>query len=384
MKKTPSKSVRVGVIGIGGMGGGHAKSLQEGRIAGATLEAVSDISIDHLAKWQGVATFTDAEKMIRSGKIDAVVIGTPHFSHAPLSIAALKGGLHVLVEKPITVRKADAEEIIAAHRKTDRVFAIMFNQRTDPLYLTLREWISDGTLGRIQRIQWTITDWFRPHAYYVAGSWRGTWAGEGGGILMNQAPHQLDLWQWLFGMPARVRAIGGTGRYHAIEVEDDVTALFEYANGTTGVFISTTGEAPGINRLEIAGDNGLAIVDGRTLRFLKNDIPTSEFSRTTQNKFAKPPFKEEVLEIKEAGPQHAGILQNFVDAILTGKPLIAPGAEGIKSLELANAATISMFTNKPVDLPMKSGDFTKMLDLLIRKSKAKAAPKKKKAAAKKR
>ncbi len=365
-----SKGIRVGVIGLGNMGGIHARQFQDGKILGAHLAAVSDTIPANLDPWPHVARFEDANAMIHSGTVDAVVIVTPHFSHTPLSITALKAGLHVLVEKPLTVRKSDAEKIIKAHRKSRSVFAIMFNQRTDPLYRQVREWIDDGTSGPIQRIQWTITDWFRSEAYYKSGSWRGTWAGEGGGILLNQAPHQLDLWQWLFGMPSRVRAVGKPGRYHDIEVEDDVTAILEYANGATGVFVTTTGEAPGVNRLEIAADNGLLILDGRTLRFLKNKIPASEFNRTTEEKFAKPDFEEQTQVFQDAGSQHAGIFQNFIDTITRGVPLIAPGEEGIHSLELANALTLSLFNNKPVDLPMKSARFSRLLDTLIEKSKS--------------
>jgi predicted dehydrogenase len=367
---TPSsgKNLRVGVIGVGVMGTVYARHFQEGGIPGAQLAAVCATRPASLEPWKGVAAFTDPDALIHSGAVDAVVIVTPHYSHAPLGIAALKAGLHVLVEKPLTVKKSEAEKIVAAHRQTDRVFAIMFNQRTDPLYRQLREWIDAGALGPIRRIQWTITDWFRPEIYYKSGSWRGTWAGEGGGVLMNQAPHQLDLWQWLFGLPNRVRAVGGTGRHHDIEVEDDVTGLLEYADGTTGVFVTTTGEAPGVNRLEIAADNGLVISENRTLRFLKNRVPAGEFSRTASEKFAKPAVEEEVRAFPDAGSQHLGILQNFVEAIHEGKPLIAPGGEGLHSLELAHALMISLLESRPVDLPIDGAEFDRLLDALIEKS----------------
>jgi len=364
------KNIRVGVIGVGAMGAIYARLLQEGKIPGAQLAAVGATRQASLEPWKSLATFTDPGALIHSGAADAVVIATPHYSHAPLSIAALKAGLHVLVEKPLTVKKSEAEQIVAAHRQTDCVFAIMFNQRTDPLYCRLREWTRAGLLGAVRRIQWTITDWFRPEIYYQSGNWRGTWAGEGGGVLMNQAPHQLDLWQWLFGMPARVRAVGQTGRYHAIEVEDDVTAIFEYADGTVGVFVTTTGETPGVNRLEIAAENGLVISENRTLRFLKNQTPASEFSRISTQKFGKPAVEEKVETFPDTGSQHAGILGNFVEAIREGKPLIAPGEEGLHSLELANAMTVSLLQDKPVDLPMDAAEFTRLLDGLAGKSKS--------------
>jgi predicted dehydrogenase len=369
MISSSDKSLRVGVIGVGTMGATYARLFQEGKIPGAQLAAVCATRQASLEPWRSVTTFTDPDALIHSGAVDAVAIVTPHYSHAPLSIAAFKAGLHVLVEKPLTVKKLEAEKIVAVHRRTDRIFAVMFNQRTDPLYRQLREWIAAGTLGPIRRIQWTITDWFRPEIYYKSGSWRGTWAGEGGGVLMNQAPHQLDLWQWLFGLPARVRASGKTGRYHAIEVEDDVTALLEYPDGTTGIFVTTTGEAPGINRLEIAAENGLVISENRTLRFLKNQMPAGEFSRVSTEKFAKPAVEEKMETFPDSGSQHLGILRNFVEAIRDGKPLIAPGEEGLHSLELANAITVSLLKDKPVDLPMDPSEFAQLLDALIEKSK---------------
>lgn len=365
---TSSSSIRVGIIGMGSMGVNHARHLQEGKIPGAHLAAISDVLPANLEPWKEVAKFESGEALIASGKVDAVVIVTPHFSHAPLSIAAMKAGLHVMVEKPLTVKKSDGELIVEAHKKSKSVFGIMFNQRTDPLYRQIHQWVNDGTLGPIQRIHWTITDWFRSEAYYKSGSWRGTWAGEGGGILMNQAPHQLDLWQWLFGMPTRVRAFGRPGRYHDIEVDDDVTSIFEYANGPMGMFMTTTGEAPGVNRLEVAADNGLVIQEGRTLRFFRNKMSASEYNRTTKEKWHKPEFTEEVQEFKDSGEQHIAISKNFIRAIQTGEPLIAPGEEGLRALELANALTVSLLKEKAIDLPMDSAEFSQLLEELIQKA----------------
>ena len=233
-----------------------------------------------------------------------------------LASHALQNGLHVLVEKPISVHKADCERLMAAHTDSRQVFAAVLNQRTDPSYMKVREMIRNGELGEIRRINWIITNWFRSAAYYASSDWRATWAGEGGGVLLNQCLHNLDLFQWLFGMPQRVRGFCRMGRYHDIEVEDDVTAYFEYANDATAIFITSTGEAPGTNRLEVAAENGRLVLEDNALVFTKNEVPMSEFSRTTDKQFAGPATNESTFTFPNRGGQHVEILQNFVDAIL--------------------------------------------------------------------
>jgi predicted dehydrogenase len=310
--------------------------------------------------------------MAASGLVDAVLIATPHFQHTSLGVRALEAGLHVLVEKPISVHKADAERLIAAHSRKDLVFAAVFNQRTDPYYLRLREMIRGGELGEVRRISWTITDWFRTEHYYSSGTWRATWAGEGGGILLNQCPHNLDLLQWLFGQPRRVRAFCGFGRYHDIEVEDDVTAYLEFPNGATGVLTASTGESPGTNRLEVAAENGRIVYEGDRLVFTRNASPMTEFSRTAKASFDRPKTAESVDTYPDHGEQHLGILRNFAAAILEGAPLVAPGEEGLASLELANAFLLSSWTGRTVDLPIDAREYESLLKEKIAGSKPKA------------
>ena len=237
------KEVRLGIIGLGNMGKVHARSIVEGRIPRSRLTAVADSNAGALKDFPDAKGFTDSAELLKSGEVDAVIIATPHYSHTTIGVQALQAGVHVLVEKPISVHKADCERLIAAHKSKKQVFAAMFNQRTDPYYIKLRELIQSGELGEVRRINWIITNWFRTAAYYASGGWRATWAGEGGGVLLNQCPHNLDLWQWIFGRPQRVRAFCQLGRYHDIEVEDDVTAYMEYKNGATGVFITSTGDS---------------------------------------------------------------------------------------------------------------------------------------------
>ena len=354
-------SVRLGIIGLGNMGAAHAQSILAGKVDRLELAAVCDSGAARLAGFPNVRGFSDPAALIGSGAVDAVLVATPHYSHTPIGIAALRAGLHVLVEKPISVHKADCARLIAAHRRPAQVFAAMFNQRTDPCYRAIRRLLQDGGLGPVRRINWTITDWFRTDAYYASNAWRATWAGEGGGVLLNQCPHNLDLFQWLFGMPARVRAFCQFGRYHAIEVEDDVTAYLEFASGATAVFIASTGEAPGTNRLEIAADGGRIVYEGDRIECLRNAAPASEFSRTSRESFARPETVASVETASGHGGQHLEILANFVAAILDGAPLIAPAEEGIRSVELANAMLLSAWRNRTVELPLNGRTYERLL-----------------------
>ena len=362
------QELRVGVIGVGNMGSAHARAIAEGKVAGAVLGAVCDHHEHLCAHFAPARYFASARELVGSGEVDAVVVATPHYDHPESSITALNAGLDVLVEKPLAVDKADAERMLSAYAarpRSEQVFAEMFNQRTDPRYIELRRLISSGELGEIRRINWIITDWFRSEAYYRSSDWRASWRGEGGGVLLNQAPHQLDLWQWLFGMPRRVRAFCGFGRFHAIEVEDQVTAYLEYESGATGVFVTTTGEAPGTNRLEIAAELGKVLIEGDSIRFFRNEVAMSEFSKTTSECYSGPPVSSIELPITGRGPQHLGILQNFVDAIAGKAELVAPAVEGIRSVELANAMLFSALEDRSVELPLDSAAYRTRLEQLI-------------------
>jgi predicted dehydrogenase len=363
--------IRLGIAGLGNMGATHANSIRAGRISRLELAAVCDVNAAKLDQFPGIPGFTAADAMIASGLIEAVLIATPHYSHTTIGIAGLKAGLHVLVEKPISIHKADCERLIAAHRNERQVFAAMFNQRTDPAYGRIRALLHDGGLGEIRRINWIITNWFRTAAYYASSGWRATWAGEGGGVLLNQCPHNLDLLQWMFGMPVRVRAFCQFGRYHDVEVEDDVTAYLEFANGATGVFISSTGEAPGTSRLEITAEGGRVVYERDELHITRNAVPMSEFSRTAAQAFAQPDSADSLVPASDHGGQHNEILQNFADAILDGRPLIAPAGEGIHSVELGNAMLLSTWLERTVELPLDGARFARRLRQHVRESKIK-------------
>jgi predicted dehydrogenase len=367
------KEVRIGVIGLGGMGIHHIGSIEKSD--GIRLVAVCDPRkevADEQAEKNGVDAFYDLNEMIGKAELDAVLIATPHYYHTPLAISALEAGLHVLTEKPVAVHKADVEKMIAAHEKHPELkFAAMFQMRTQGVWRKLKKLIDDGELGKIKRVNWIITNWYRTQTYYNAGGWRATWKGEGGGVLLNQCPHQLDLFQWLFGMPSKIRANCALGKYHNIEVEDDVTAFCEYPEGYTGVFITSTGEAPGTNRLEIACDRGRVVVENNsTIKFDRTEVPVQEHINTCDNTFETPAiWNIEVPPEKEDGDSpHQRIIANFADSILNGVDLVAPAADGLNSIELSNSMLYSSLKNQDVELPLDSSKFEELLKELIANS----------------
>lgn len=365
-------TVRLGIIGMGNIGKHHAGYLLDAKVPRAQLAAVCSTSPQKLEayKARGVQVFDDAQKLIQSGAVDGVLVATPHPQHPSQAIAALDAGLHVMVEKPIASHKAGAERLVAAaQRRPKQIFAAMFQLRVEPRYAKIRKLIETGELGRLVRINWIITDWFRTEAYYASGGWRATWKGEGGGVLLNQCLHQLDMLQWLCGMPARVHGFCQIGRFHDIEVEDSVTCHLEWANGATGVFVSSTGEAPGTNRFELCGTRGRLVLENNKLTFTRNDADMLEFSRAAKTGFARPDVWHADIPFDNAANAHATLMQNFVEAVLDGAPLIAPGADGLGSVELANALLYSSLLERTLDLPMDGAAFERKLGELIAGSK---------------
>ena len=360
-----ASTLRIGIIGLGNMGSAHLHWIRtEQKVARLTVTAICDVDqakLDKFAKGaaheSALPAFTDSAVMIRSGLVDAVIIATPHYDHTTIGIDAIGQGLHVLVEKPISVHQVDAQRLIDAYAKRPKatqVFGAMFNQRTDPRYQKLRNLVTSGELGQIRRINWTITDWYRTQRYYDSGGWRATWRGEGGGVLMNQCPHNLDLLQWIFGMPTKVRGFCQMGRWHDIEVEDAVTAYLEYRNGATGTFITTTGEFPGTNRLEVACDRGKVVVEGGELKWTRTVQPVPVNIRTSPDSFASIDTWDVKVNTPGDNPQHLGILRNFTAAVLDGTPLLAPAEEGINAVSLCNAMVLSSLLDRTLTLPLDS------------------------------
>lgn len=346
--------VKLGIVGYGNMGTSHVDNIMGGKVPDMEVTAVCDTSENRrntcLKAYNKIKIFDVADDMFKSGICNTVLIATPHYDHPGLAIMAFEAGLNVIVEKPAGVYTKQVKEMNEAAKKSGKVFGIMYNQRTNPVYARLRELVKNGDLGHIKRITWIITDWYRPQAYHDSSTWRSTWRTEGGGALINQNPHQLDLWQWMFGMPDRIFAKASFGKYYDIEVEDDVMAYFEYDNGTTGEYITSTGEAPGTNRLEIACDMGRVIVENNEIVFNRNVISEREHNRINTKPFGQPECWKCELPVKGSGEQHVGILKNYTAAVLKGKSLLAPGEEGIKGLTISNAIHLSAWTGETIDI----------------------------------
>lgn len=353
------KKIKLGIIGIGNMGSAHSQNIKNGKCPEIELVAIADNNPERL-KWakkqyfaESIAYFDTAEEMLDSGLINACLIAVPHYEHTKYAKECLKRGIHVMVEKPAGVYTKQVQEMNAvAENHPNVVFGMMFNQRTNCVYRKLRELVQSGDYGEIRRTNWIITSWYRPQCYYDSGDWRATWSGEGGGVLLNQCPHQLDLWQWICGMPVKVESHLHFGKWHDIEVEDDVTAYVEYANGATGVFVTTTGDAHGTNRFEIQMDRAKFVVENDKLIMTEYTMPEQEFSRTNKARpFATVDSTTREVETDGENPQHSGVLNAWANAILHGGKLIANGAEGINGLTLSNAMHLSAFLGKPVEIP---------------------------------
>lgn len=370
--------VRIGIIGIGGMGSNHAKMILSGQVPRLRLTAVADVSQSRL-DWakenlpEDIALFSDGRALIDSGKCDAVLIATPHYFHPEYVVYALEHGVHALSEKPAGVYTKQVRAMNEAAEKSDKVFAIMFNQRTNCVYRKLHEMIESGELGQLKRVNWIITDWYRTQAYYDAAGWKATWDGEGGGVLLNQCPHQLDLLQWLCGLPVKVRAFCHEAKWHDIEVEDDVTAYMEFENGATGVFVTTTGDAPGTNRLELTFEKAKIVCEYDRLTYDRLTVNERDFCRTEKNGFAKPQTEHITVETDGRNEQHAGVLKAFTARILDGTPLIADGTEGIRALMLSNAMFLSSWLDRTVTLPIDEDLFLAELNKRRSTSKKKEA-----------
>lgn len=371
------EQVRYGIIGTGNQGSTYAKYFEKGETTDAVLGAVCDINEKKLDAVKGSlptqkpAVFTDYREMLSSGKVDAVIVAVPHYDHPKICIDALSAGIHTICEKPAGVYTRHVNEMNAAASGTAAKFGMMFNQRTNCIYRKMREIIAGGGIGELQRVTWIITDWYRNEFYYNSSSWRATWIGEGGGVLINQCPHQLDLVQWVVGKrPVSVRGFCGYGAWHDIEVEDEVTAYFKYDNGATGMFITTTGESPGTNRFEVSGTLGKLICENDRLTYHKNEVDSAEFCKTSTAVFGRPNATVTEVETDGKNPQHLGIINNFTAAILGKEPLFVDGKEGIYGVELMNAIELSGWQNgREVTLPVDGAIYEAELNARRQNSK---------------
>jgi len=364
------KQVRVGIIGCGNIGQVHMSNFARVRGLKFTASATNNTHRrDQIRRDYAVEVFEDGQKLMESGLVDAVLIATPHYSHPRYAIAALKRGLHVLTEKPIAVTAKAAAVVEKEHAKhPEQVYAAMFQTRCSPLWKRVKRIVSEGQIGEVQRFSWIVTNWFRTQRYYDSSAWRATWRDEGGGVLINQCPHNLDTICWVLGSPARVRASVSLGKYHHIEVEDEVTACLEWENGATGTFITTTGEAPGTDRLEIAGDRGKLVVEEGRIKLTQTHQSVSRFCKECDEAFGAPRTDRIMIEVDCDTPGHVELTQNFIHAILHGEKLICPAREGMWSLELGNAMLMSGLTGESVRIPTPRHKYDRMIRELAEKS----------------
>lgn len=365
--------LKFGIIGIGNMGSAHLNCLKSGEIEGATVVAACDTDAEKrriaAAKHPDIRIFKSADDLINSGEVDGVIVATPHKFHADIAIKALEAGLHVLVEKPEDITVSKAKLLNETAEKSGKIFGIMFNQRTNPLFCEARDIVQSGKLGKLKRSVWIVTNWYRTQAYYDSGSWRATWLGEGGGVLLNQAPHNLDIWQWICGVPQKITARCDVAKYHNIEVEDEAVIMAEYSDGATGMFITSTGEYPGTNRLEITGTLGKIVLENNLIKWWRLNEDEEKVRFNAKEGFTQ--IETEYLEIKPTTNEtaHKGILQNFTNAVLFGEELIAPGTDGIKELTISNAAYLSAWNGgKEVEIPFDAEEFDALLSQRAKKS----------------
>jgi predicted dehydrogenase len=372
------KKVKIGLIGLGAIGAGtYVPILKNG--SGIEVVGVCDTvkeKADQYATELQTTAYYDYKELFNQSGLEAVIIGVPHYDHTPIAIEAFGRGLHVLCEKPISVHVNDAKKTITAYEAAkviypDLIFGIMFQERTLPFHKKLKDILDGGELGQLIRATWINTKWFRSQLYYDSGDWRATWAGEGGGILTNQCPHNLDLYQWLFGLPTQVSGFAHIGKYHNIEVEDEVTAYFEHENGMVGHFIVTTAETPGTNRFEIVGEHGKVVYENEKIVFYRNRISMLKFIQESPTKFGNVESWYTEIPVKTDVPHnHPLVFQKFVSAIHHGEAeLIAHGKEGINGVTLANAIMLSSFNRQAIDLPIDADAYENKLKELIKSSK---------------
>ena len=367
------EKLRLGVIGIGNMGSEHCRNILAGKCPEILLQAVADPRPDRLV-WArealppSVRRYASGSELIAAGGVDAVLIAVPHPLHPVLTLEALQAGIPVLCEKPAAVTAADARRMMETSRARGVPLALMFNQRTNCVYRAMKQTLSSGRLGGIKRVTWIITDWYRTQRYYDSGSWRATWRGEGGGVLLNQCPHQLDLLIWLCGLPTVVDAHCHEGKWHHIEVEDDVTAYLEFENGATGMFIASTGDLPGTNRLEISCERGKLICEEGKVRCVEMEGNEREICFTSDDPWYHAQLRESILPTDGRNDQHPGVLNAFAAHLLRGEPLIASAEDGVRALELSNAMHLSGWLGRPVSLPVEEAAFTRLLQQKIASS----------------
>ena len=352
--------MKLGVIGLGAIGSMHIKNIRDGKVPNCEIACVCDEKYIDPVKFAGLKAYSNVDDMLKDENVEAVLVATPSFNHFELAKKVLEAGRHVLIEKPIALTSLDAKKIVALAREKGKVCGIMLNQRTTPMYARIKELVASGELGKINRASWFMTNWFRPQIYFSSSNWRGTWKGEAGGALINQSIHNIDIFAWVFGMPKKLRAWCKFGKYHNIEVEDEATAYFEFEGNMTATFATATGEYPGTNRLEIAGDKGFLVAENDTLKITKFS-GLRDYTLNTKYVFGTPDDTVSEEKFEGKGEQHSGVLANFARAVDKGEKFDFDAQEGYNSVCLANAMLLSSWTNADVEFPFDDEAYAKML-----------------------
>ena len=361
-----SGKIKLGIIGVGNIGSSHIRNILAGKCPEIEVTAIADrleARRNFAAEsFPAASLFTEGSELIESGACEAILISVPHYDHPTLAMLAFKNNIHVMCEKPAGVYTKQVREMNLAAQNSSVTFGMMFNQRTNCVYRKMKELVDSGEYGAIKRVNWIITDWYRTQYYYDSGDWRATWSGEGGGVLLNQCPHNLDLLQWICGLPVSVRAFCHEGKWHDIEVEDDVTAYLEFANGATGVFVTTTGDAPGTNRFEVTLEKAKLVCEDDKLIIHELAVNEREYCRTATEGFKKPECRVYEAETDKQNPQHPAVLNAFAGNILRGEALVASGEEGINGLMLSNAMHLSSWIGSTLSLPIDEDLFLEELN----------------------
>lgn len=352
--------MKLGVVGLGAIGSMHINNIRQGKVPGVEIACVCDEKHIDPVKFAGLKAYSNVDDMLKDPDVEAVLVATPSFNHFALASKALEAGKHVLIEKPIALTSFDAAKIVELARRQNKVCGVMLNQRTTPLYSRIKELVSGGELGRVNRASWFMTNWYRPQIYFSSSNWRGTWKGEAGGALINQSIHNIDIFAWIFGMPEKLRAWCNFGKYHDIEVEDEATAYFHFPNSMTATFATSTGEFPGTNRLEIACDKGFLVAENDELKITRF-ASLSEYTRTTKYVFGTPESSTTIEQFPDKGAQHAGVLENFGRAVDSGAAFDFDALQGYNSVCLANAMLMSAWTDADVSFPFDDAAYAKLL-----------------------
>lgn len=361
--------IRVALVGVGVMGSKYADMIVSGEVKNMVLTGVVARNLK-AQEWAAILVnaeglhpnvYRDVDDMFaHADDFDAVIIVTPHKTHEEIAVRAFELGKHVLCDKPAGATIGQAQNMTAASKQYDKVYGMIFHQHRYPKYLYIKQALENGELGELKRMLMVNSRYFRTAHYHQSGSWRSSWNGEGGGALINQGAHILDIWQWLFGMPQKIYAEIPFGKYNEFKVDDEATISMRYENGATGVFMLTTGEAVWQERLEIVGTKGRMLLEDDILHIYRYSKDSTEYIATEDvNSREHLAITEEVINFGKAEEPYVEILENFAEAVISGDSsiLIAPGEEAINQLMLTNGAYCSAWKGMPVCLPLDAEEY---------------------------